>query len=651
MSAAPPLIELRNLRKAYGGGATPAVEVLRGVSLTLRAGEFVALVGASGSGKSTLMNLLGCLDRPTSGSYFFAGRDVSRLAPDELAWLRREAFGFVFQGYHLIPTESARENVEVPAIYAGAPAAERRSRASALLTRLGLGDRLDHRPHQLSGGQQQRVSIARALMNGGRILLADEPTGALDSRSGAEVMALLDELAAQGHTVILITHDREVAARAHRIIEIRDGLIVADTAARVSPAAQHTLPPPDLSQAALDRGASLLADIAEAARAAWRVLWINRFRTALTLLGIVIGVASVIIMLAVGAGAQERVLAQMSAFGANRLYVVPAVDSAQSRAGRLTLADAEALRAVPGVDIVMPYLEGYVVARHGGIDHRTEGGGVNLDFVAGLNWPVARGQFFTAADERSMAKVVLLGERVREVLFPDGTDPIGRHVLLDNVPFLVIGVLAAKGALTGNTNEDDRVIFPFSTGAGRIFGSHFPSWLSIGIADLARAEETEQAVEDALRARHRVKDFHIYNRAAAINARSATEQTMTRLLGLIAAVSLLVGGIGVMNIMLMTVRERTREIGIRMATGARRRDILRQFLTEAVVVSLVGGAFGLVLGLGTGLALNAFDVPVIFSVRAVAGAFACALLTGLVFGYLPARKAARLDPVAALTTT
>ncbi|MCF4993651.1 ATP-binding cassette domain-containing protein, partial [Pseudomonas gessardii] len=338
-----PLIELRDIRKSYGGGDAPQVDVLRGIDLSIHAGEFVAIVGASGSGKSTLMNILGCLDRPTVGQYLFAGENVAQLDTDELAWLRREAFGFVFQGYHLIPSGSAQENVEMPAIYAGTPAAERHARAAALLTRLGLAGRTENRPHQLSGGQQQRVSIARALMNGGHIILADEPTGALDSHSGAEVMSLLDELASQGHVVILITHDREVAARAKRIIEIRDGLIISDTpnACALSTAAPNpkALQAVDLRQRLADgaeHNGAWKAELLDAVQAAWRVMWINRFRTALTLLGIIIGVASVVVMLAVGEGSKRQVMAQMGAFGSNILYVSGSAPNPRTPPGIIT---------------------------------------------------------------------------------------------------------------------------------------------------------------------------------------------------------------------------------------------------------------------------------------------------------------------------
>lgn len=652
MSAAP-LIELEDIRKRYGGlDGAPAVEVLRGVTLSIAAGEFVAIVGASGSGKSTLMHLLGCLDRPSAGTYRFNGHDVAGLDADALAWLRREAFGFVFQGYHLIPSESARENVEVPAIYAGLPEAERQARSSALLQRLGLGERLDYRPAQLSGGQQQRVSIARALMNGGRIILADEPTGALDSKSGAEVMTLLHELADAGHTIILITHDRKVAQQARRVIEILDGQIVADSAATAAAAATapvNSLPPLDMQQAGRDGGASAWDDLREASRTAWRVMWINRFRTGLTLLGIIIGVASVIVMLAVGTGSQQKVMAEMEIFGARAMYISPLPQSSRSRSGKLTLEDIETIRQVPNVAVAMPYIEGQVIVRRGNVDHQTEGGGATTDFPAALNWNVNHGILFDQRDLDSLAKVTVIGTSVRKALFADGSDPVGQDILIDSVPFQVIGVLASKGAGNGE-DQDERVIVPLSTAAARLYGHTNPTWIAVQIDDPKRASQTAEAIATALEKSRRAKDVRIYNHAETVRVQSETESTMTLMLGLIAAISLLVGGIGVMNVMLMTVRERTREIGIRMATGARERDIMRQFLAEAVLVSLVGGIAGVVIGLVIGMLLMAWNVPVIFSLSAIIGAFSCAVATGLIFGFMPARKAARLDPVIALAS-
>ncbi|QXI46343.1 MacB family efflux pump subunit [Pseudomonas anuradhapurensis] len=650
-----PLIELVDIRKSYGGVDTPKVDILHGISLRIYPGEFVAIVGASGSGKSTLMNILGCLDRPTSGRYRFAGKDVAELGSDELAWLRREAFGFVFQGYHLIPSGSAQENVEMPAIYAGIAARERHARASALLDRLGLASRTDNRPHQLSGGQQQRVSIARALMNGGHIILADEPTGALDSQSGTEVMALLDELAAQGHVIILITHDRDVAARAQRVIEIRDGVVISD-----SPSA---LPPPDNGRGLqaeqlrqhLDRGAALRGawqgELREALQAAWRVMWVNRFRTALTLLGIVIGVASVVVMLAVGEGSKRQVMAQMAAFGSNILYLNGKPASLGEQAGTITLDDVAAIGQLPQVRHVMPVLGEKLMVRYGNHSQRFYVGGNNTRFPEIFNWPAVHGSFYSETDEATAAAVAVIGQKVREQMLDPGRDPLGQYLLIGNVPFQVVGILAGKGASSGDQDSDGRIVVPYSAAAIRLFGQRDPDYIAVAALDSTRVEETEAAIDQLLRQRHNGRrDFELTNDAALIQAEARTQNSLSLMLGAIAAISLLVGGIGVMNIMLMTVRERTREIGIRMATGARQRDILRQFLSEAVLLSMVGGLAGIVLALAIGAGLMLADVVVAFALPAMLGAFACAVVTGIVFGFMPARKAARLDPVKALTS-
>jgi macrolide transport system ATP-binding/permease protein len=652
-----PLIELVDVTKTYRSGELD-VEVLHGVSLKIYPGEYLAIMGASGSGKTTLMNILGCLDRPSTGTYRFMGEDVSGFERDQLARLRREAFGFVFQSYNLIGTASALENVEVPAVYSGMPARDRNARARALLGSLGLGERLLHRPSQLSGGQQQRVSIARALMNGGRIVLADEPTGALDSKSGTEVMALLQNLSRRGHTVILITHAVEIAGQARRIIEISDGRIVSDPGPQLSAPSAH-LPAQLSNEQALpdppqgEGGASFLGGALEAAKTAVRALRANLFRTVLTLLGIVIGVASVIAMLAIGDGAKQTVLDRISAMGTNLLLIRPGPPVRRGVGGTvasLVPEDAEMIAALPNVLAAVPELGGSVTVRVGNSDYQTQATGTTATFPVARNWPVSKGVFFSTTDVRSYTAVVVLGQTVADNLFAKGVDPVGEYVVLNNVLFQVIGLMAVRGASPQGQDQDDVVLVPLTTGGLRLFGQRFLRNITVAVDDVELIDETQDTVTALLQSRHQAVDFQIRNMASILETATETQDTLTILLGSIAAISLLVGGIGVMNIMLVSVTERTREIGIRMATGARMRNILQQFLTEALVVSLLGGVIGVAIGLGAAAVIGSFGTPVQYSPGPVLLAFGCAFATGLVFGYMPARKAARVDPIVALAT-
>jgi macrolide transport system ATP-binding/permease protein len=640
------ILELRDVHKDYVTGDT-VVRALDGVSLTVRRGEFVAIMGQSGSGKSTLMNIIGCLDRPTSGSYVVHGEEAARLSPDELAALRRETFGFVFQRYNLLATATAGENVEIPSVYAGLPKHERSAHARTLLERLGLGDRTEHRPSELSGGQQQRVAIARALVNDPPVILADEPTGALDSKSGEEVLALLKRLHAEGRTIVLITHAENVARHASRIIHIQDGRILSDSGA---PAREVVAMPAERRNYVA--GAGLGASVQEALVTAWRSLQVNLFRTALTLLGIIIGVAAVVAMLAVGEGSRQKVLDRISSFGTNLMLIRPGAAGIRNAGDIVTLIpdDAAAIKNLPNVATALPERSGRITARYGNIDYQTSVQATGEDFPAARDWPVAEGQFFNGDDLRQYAPVVALGKTVAKTLFPDGRSPVGKYVQIKNVPFLVIGVMSEKGAAPNGNDQDDVVFTPITTGLVRLFGKSYLSSITIKVNDATDIEATQARVEALLKERHRTEDFSVRNMASILQAAMETQDTFTLLLGTVAAISLLVGGIGVMNIMLVSVVERTREIGIRMATGARMRDILLQFNIEAAVVCAAGGMLGILLGLGAGFALRYSGMTVIFSPAPAALAFACASATGLIFGYLPARKAARLDPVVALAS-
>lgn len=647
-----PLIDLRKIHRTFTTDGGVEVHALRGVSLKIYSGEFLSIIGQSGSGKSTLMNLLGCLDRPSKGKYLFAGRDIESFDADGLAWLRREAFGFVFQSYNLLPSATAEQNVEVPAIYAGLGRQERAIRGEALLSSLGLGDRLDHRPSQLSGGQQQRVSIARAMMNGGQIILADEPTGALDSASSVEVIALLKDLARQGHTVILITHDPEVAQHTDRIIEFKDGEIISDSgpAAGVVNAGNNS----KLRDLFLSRRpASPIASIAEAGRMAMSSLSANIFRTILTLLGIVIGVASVVAMLAIGEGAQSDIVERISSIGTNRLMLQPARIPGQRRSmpSTLTFDDADAIEeSVSNILGAIPEISATNTVRFGRQDYQTSINATSENMPKLRSWQLAKGTFFTREDSDNYTAVAVLGSTVATELFPDGSESLGEYILIRNIPFQVIGELTSKGASSGpgGGDQDDAVFVPLKTGALRLFGATNVNSISVMADDIEQISETERDLIEFMVSRHGSQDFRVFNSAELLETVSASQQTFTMLLGSVAAISLLVGGIGVMNIMLVSVTERTREIGIRMATGARQADIMWQFLSEAIVVSAVGGIIGVAAGLGVGYLLSIFGVSIKFTALPAILAFSCAAGTGLVFGFAPARKASQLDPVVAL---
>ena len=641
-------LEVKHIGKHYGEGEN-RVQVLKDVNLSIEKGDFVAIIGQSGSGKSTLMNILGCLDTPSEGSYFVDGIATEGLGPDELARLRGEKFGFIFQRYNLLASLSAQENVALPAVYAGMDGATRSARAEELLLKLGLEGKTKNRPNELSGGQQQRVSIARALMNGGEIILADEPTGALDSRSGENVMQLLMQLNAEGHTLILVTHDRHIAEYANRIIEIKDGEVISDERRKpVLHAAGPALTPAETSSWQYMRN-----QLAEAFRMSVQAILAHKMRSLLTMLGIIIGIASVVSVVALGRGSQEKILAGINAMGTNTIDIMPGRsfgDRNSARYTTLTVDDAEVLAEQSYIASATPSAStsGTFVYRNLTSTGSLSGVGEQYFNVKGLE--LAKGRLITRADIDEARAVAVLDDNTVQELFPNGEDPIGEVILFNKRPFQVIGVTKKPNATFG-PRSNLTVWTPYTAFMTRVSGSRTISSITVKIADGVSAQIAEKELTRLITSRHRgVTDFFTMNTDSIRQTMESTTTTMRLLISCIAFISLLVGGIGVMNIMLVSVTERTREIGVRMAIGARQFNVLQQFLIEAVLICIIGGVTGVLTSAGIGLLFNSFiqDFPMSFSGASIVLAITCSTLIGIIFGYMPARRASTLNPVDAL---
>ena len=658
------LLELKDVRRSYQSGAT-MVEVLHGIDLTVKAGEMVAIIGPSGSGKSTLMNIIGCLDNPSSGSYKVMGQDTLNMAPDELAALRRDFFGFIFQRYHLLGHLCARENAQVPAVYAGVRKHKRDERAKELLGSLGLDERTEYKPSQLSGGQQQRVSIARALMNGGQIILADEPTGALDTKSGQDVMKTLQELNAQGHTVIIVTHDPRIAACARRVIAIEDGSIKSDTINeqikdingdihKDNSSANTTGVP--LSTSLVKKQWSLtwssyLDRFKEAFIMAYRAMLSNRMRTLLTMLGIIIGIMAVVSVVALARGASEKIIANIAAMGTNTITIYPGQRMGDVRSGRvrsLTPRDLVVLQGQPFVDSVSASVQTNALLRRGAQESNAMAQGVSLDLFRVYGLKVKEGRIFSNQELQDRDQVGVIDDNAAKLFFPTES-ALGKNIIVGNISVKVIGILAKTDSFVIR-GENPNIFMPYTSVMTRLINQNYLSSIVVRIKEGFSTPVAESSIKSLLISRHGRQDFFMQSSDTIMKSIESATSTFTIMISAIAVISLVVGGIGVMNIMLVSVTERTREIGIRMAVGARQSDILSQFLIEAVMVCMLGGLLGVILSYIVGQVIMHF-VPAItlsYSMFSIIAAVLTSSAIGIAFGFMPARSASKLNPIEAL---
>jgi macrolide transport system ATP-binding/permease protein len=626
---------------------------LKDINLTINTGEFIAITGASGSGKTTLLNILGCLDKPNIGEYKIAGQNAGNLSNEELAALRREYFGFVFQQNYLLPYLNACQNVEMPAIYAGVDKTIRYSRAKELLVRLGLKDYCEHLPNQLSGGQQQRVCIARALINNCDIILADEPTGALDSNSGQEIINILHELYNNGRTIIMVTHNLKLTKYAERIIELKDGEIISDHHATNTILKKPIVLEETITSKANNDLLKVWQYFIEATRMAIITMLTHRLRAILTMLGIGIGITAVVIVVALGQGTQEKIIAYINSLGTNIIVIHTGNNWGDENAKNihtLTLTDMSALKMQPYVDSITPWVINYALLRYKNITANARVAGIDPQYFRVRGVKIEQGRAFVSQDIQDLSQVAIIDDNTRKKLFQQHDNPLNNIIFVNNIPCHIIGVIKTEKFLFWE-NQDLAIWLPYSTVMGKLLNQQYLVAIGLRIKEGLSIQKIEKEVIKLLTLRHKNKDFFTHNQDFVFQTVSRTTIVMVLLISAIAIISLIVGGIGVMNIMLVSVSERIREIGVRMAVGARQIDILQQFLIEAVILCLMGGIFGIILAYGINLIFSLFVNIITIKISIVLTSLAClsSSLLGILFGFIPARNAARLDPIVALS--
>ncbi|MCB8921899.1 MAG: ATP-binding cassette domain-containing protein [Ardenticatenaceae bacterium] len=664
-------IKLSSLERHFQRGET-AVQALRGIDLTITPGEFVALVGPSGSGKSTLLNLLGGLDRPSSGELWLNGTPLHEVDDVTLTRHRKEQIGFIFQSFNLLPRLTAVENVAVPLMLAGVPKEERQARARALLERVGLGHRLDHYPAELSGGEQQRTAVARALIHNPGLILADEPTGNLDSATGNDIMSLLQSLnREQGITLVVVTHDPDVAAYADRIVRLHDGQI-----AEIEERGLNSSSSPSPRTSASPRNSASKLTAKDIIQTALRNLGRRPVRNVLTAGGVLIGIVTLVAMVSFGVGVQREVQRNFETIGLENLFVSPRYAESDGFdpfadpqiENPLTPQAVANIAALPNVVSVTP-----ILGLPSGMDITLTRGDVTLPvYISGGEGMPFR---FGPPGRSDMVAGTDLTENRAGAILPVG---LADKLLAEGESYddLVGDSLTLTLTLPRGETAD------FSTTAVGIQDGFSTRSLDVGVAEreamiawwyddpdfLARqgydqlvVRTTDLGVVTAVSATLKDIGYNVQSLDAILDVANQVLSLMQALLGSVGGLALLVAALGVANTMMMAIYERTREIGVLKALGASAREIRRLFTVEAGMIGLIGGFFGLIFGtllgrlvdwIGHRYLINEGVTGVgqlsVVPLWLALGAMAFATFIGVIAGLYPAARAAKLDPVMAL---